>query len=200
MQQVKTRVQELTGARPSSSSKLYQGADNAVDKARAKLGIHNKSAEQVRSTCMLFFAKVIFCHQDLAAFDAELLVLEDAGRHSSGSSRHKDRQKDGYDGRGEHHHRRKEQDRDGERHKDRGRGRDGERDRDRRDRDRDKDHKDYKDHKDHKDRDRDRDRTRDRERDRDKDVDREQHKKRRHRHRHRSPSSASSGSSSSGSK
>jgi hypothetical protein len=45
MQQVKTRVQELTGARPSSSSKLYQGADSAVDKARAKLGIHNKSAE-----------------------------------------------------------------------------------------------------------------------------------------------------------
>ncbi len=47
MQQVKIRVQELTGARSSSSSKAHHGADNAVDRARAKLGIHNKTAEQV---------------------------------------------------------------------------------------------------------------------------------------------------------
>lgn len=48
MQQVKIRIQELTGARASSGSKAHHGADNAVDKARAKLGIHNKTAEQVR--------------------------------------------------------------------------------------------------------------------------------------------------------
>jgi hypothetical protein len=53
MQQVKARVQELTGIRAGSSSKSHQGADSAVDKARAKLGIHNKSAEQVMPIIIL---------------------------------------------------------------------------------------------------------------------------------------------------
>jgi hypothetical protein len=47
--QVKNRIQEITGARSSGGGKCYHGTDSAVDKARAKLGIHNKSAEQVRS-------------------------------------------------------------------------------------------------------------------------------------------------------
>ena len=47
MLQVKNRIHEITGARSSSIGKCYHGAECAVDKARAKLGIHNKSAEQV---------------------------------------------------------------------------------------------------------------------------------------------------------
>jgi hypothetical protein len=96
MQQVKIRIQELTGARVNSCSKSHHGTDGAVDKARAKLGIHNKSAEQVRQSldycfiyCLLDYC-FIYCllvpFQDLAAFDAELLVREGAAR-ASGSSR-----------------------------------------------------------------------------------------------------------------
>jgi hypothetical protein len=47
MQQVKIRIQEITGALACTSNKGSHGPDSAVDKARAKLGIHNKSAEQV---------------------------------------------------------------------------------------------------------------------------------------------------------
>jgi hypothetical protein len=86
MQQVKIRIQELTGARANSGSKSHQGTDSAVDKARAKLGIHNKSAEQVRQLEYRFIHCLLIPCQDLAAFDAELLVREGAAR-ASGCSR-----------------------------------------------------------------------------------------------------------------
>ena len=67
MQQVKIRIQEITGALASSSSRGSHGPDSAVDKARAKLGIHNKSAEQVHardvsSYCVCFTVFRIWQH------------------------------------------------------------------------------------------------------------------------------------------